>query len=527
MPPRIKTLLLASNPRDTPRIDIEKEFREIDEKIRAAKHRDFVELIPALAVRPNDLLQLFNRHEPNIVHFSGHGCKSGEIILEADNNKSDQIRGEAIKDLFQVMKGNIRVVLLNSCNSEPQAQSIAEVIDCAIGMKGLISDKAAICFAAAFYRAIGFGRSVQNSFDQAILELKLENIPEDGTPQLHTRNGVNPSEVILVKDDNNIDKEIDRVIEAGDALIRDQAFEAATREFESIFTKISPEKFPDKYIRIGNSLGIAYWCMALGRKNAETNLERAIHAYQKTLVIAKLDKYPTDFALLKNNLGNTYNLLSEYQNKALNLEKAMDAYDECFEVYTRDKYPEDFARVLSQKSNAFQSLFAMKSDAINEEYAQRQYYIGFTLLKAAMGHRDPVPAKMAIAAFMEALKVYTPNITPKEYASTSGALGTLYLILSDLEEQNKVANLHKGIQAFQNALLIYDLERSPGEYGITQQNLATTFRMLSEFTDKQDNLKKAIQANQEALRVRWGDPAQAEMLRSKIELDQKELSQRY
>lgn len=138
MPPKIKTLLLASNPRDTPRIDIEKEFREIDEKIRATKHRDSVELIPALAVRPKDLLQLFNQHEPHIVHFSGHGCESGEIILEGDNNQSDQIHGEAIKDLFRVMKGNIRVVLLNSCYSEPQAQSIAEVIDCAIGMKDLI-----------------------------------------------------------------------------------------------------------------------------------------------------------------------------------------------------------------------------------------------------------------------------------------------------------------------------------------------------------------------------------------------------
>jgi len=97
------------------------------------------------------------------------------------------------------MKDNIRVVLLNSCYSEFQAQSIAEVIDCAIGMKGPISDKAAISFAAAFYRAIGFGKSVKNAFDQAIVQLKLENIPEEGTPQLLIRDGVNASEVILVK----------------------------------------------------------------------------------------------------------------------------------------------------------------------------------------------------------------------------------------------------------------------------------------------------------------------------------------
>jgi len=104
MPQKIKALLLASNPKNTCRIDIEKELREIDEKIRASKHRDSVELIPALAVRSKDLLQLLNQHEPHIVHFSGHGCENGEIILVGDNEGSDQIRSEAINDLFRVMR---------------------------------------------------------------------------------------------------------------------------------------------------------------------------------------------------------------------------------------------------------------------------------------------------------------------------------------------------------------------------------------------------------------------------------------
>lgn len=321
------------------------------------------------------------------------------------------------------------------------------------------------------------------------------------------------------------DKEVDHAIKTGDALIRDQAFKEAAKEFNDIFTKLSPDKFPDKYMRIGNGLGIAYWCLALGGKNAEANLETAIHAYQKTLVIATLDEHPTDYAVIKNNLGNAYNMLSEYQHKSSNLEKAIDAYDECFKVYTSDKYPDDYARVLGQKTNAFQSLFAIRDATIDLESAQRQYYIGYTFLKAAMAHRNPQPAKMAITAFLEALKVYSPNTTPKEYASTSGALGTLYMILSDLEEQNQEANLGKSIQAYQSALLVYDLKRDSCEYGIMQQNLGTAFRMLSEFKDKQNNLKNAIQANQEALKVFYVDQAQAEILKSKIERDQKALSQ--
>jgi hypothetical protein len=54
-------------------------------------------------------------------------------------------------------------------------------------------------FAAQFYSAIGFGRSVQEAFDQAIAALMLEGIPEDKVPELFTRAGVDASGVILVK----------------------------------------------------------------------------------------------------------------------------------------------------------------------------------------------------------------------------------------------------------------------------------------------------------------------------------------
>jgi hypothetical protein len=94
---------------------------------------------------------------------------------------------------------NVRVVLFNSCLSSGQAEAVIEHIEVAIGMNDSIGDEAARIFAGQFYSAIGFGRSIQNAFDQAINELMLHGIPEDCTPELHTREGVEPKTIYLVR----------------------------------------------------------------------------------------------------------------------------------------------------------------------------------------------------------------------------------------------------------------------------------------------------------------------------------------
>jgi hypothetical protein len=144
------------------------------------------------------LLQLLNQHKPQIVHFSGHGSKAGEIILVDSHGSPKPVNPAALRALFETLKDNIRLVILNACYSKKQAEAITQVIDCAIGMNDAIGDEAAITFAASFYRAIGFGRSIKQAFDQGIVALLLEGIPEENKPELLTRNGVNPEKIVLV-----------------------------------------------------------------------------------------------------------------------------------------------------------------------------------------------------------------------------------------------------------------------------------------------------------------------------------------
>lgn len=195
--PKIKALFLAANPAVTRRLALDEEIRFIEEMVRKAKYRNTLAFQSAWAVRPDDLLQLLNEHQPHIVHFSGHGIGEG-LQLAGEDGEANLVTTQALKRLFTTLKDNIRLILLNACYSREQAQALVEVIDCVIGMKESIGDEAAAIFAASFYRALGFGRSVQNAFDQGLVALSVTNIPEEAIPKLLVKDGVDPNQIILV-----------------------------------------------------------------------------------------------------------------------------------------------------------------------------------------------------------------------------------------------------------------------------------------------------------------------------------------
>jgi hypothetical protein len=196
----VKVLFLAANPLDSDALQLDLEIREILEKVRASAGRDQLEVISRWAVRPDDLLQHLNEQQPHIVHFSGHGSRSKGIVLEDEHRRATPVRKDALIRLFRTLSDNIRIVVLNTCFSEEQAKAITEVIDCAIGTPREIDDAAAVAFAASFYRAIGFGRSVKEAFEQGLVSLDLSNVPEAHMPRLLVGAGVDASNIILVGD---------------------------------------------------------------------------------------------------------------------------------------------------------------------------------------------------------------------------------------------------------------------------------------------------------------------------------------
>jgi serine/threonine protein kinase len=181
-------LFLAANPKDTTRLRLDQELRDIDEGLQRAKMRDQFSLERRLAVRPRDIQRAMLDLEPEIVHFSGHGSGTQGLIFEDEIGNAKPVDGEALASLFALFANRVSCVVLNGCYSEVQAQSITKHITYVIGMNQTIGDKAAISFAVGFYDALGAGKDIEFAYKLGCAAIRLEGIPEYLTPTLHRNN---------------------------------------------------------------------------------------------------------------------------------------------------------------------------------------------------------------------------------------------------------------------------------------------------------------------------------------------------
>lgn len=196
---KIKILFVAANPAGSVHLNLDEEFRGVTEKINGSQHRDAFEILPpALAARVDDLFFHLNKHQPHIVHFSGHGSSAGELILVGKDGKAKPLSADALAATFESLNDNIRLVVLNACYSKVQAEAMTSAIDCVIGMNAPIGDDAAIRFAETFYQALGFGRSVGNAFKQGTARVLADNSGQAKVPEILVRNGVDANAIVLV-----------------------------------------------------------------------------------------------------------------------------------------------------------------------------------------------------------------------------------------------------------------------------------------------------------------------------------------
>ena len=118
--------------------------------------------------------------------------------MEDESGLGQTVTAKALQQLFHILKDNLRCVVLNACLSLSQAQAIVAEIDCVVGMSAKIGDEAAIRFAGGFYRALGYGRSVQDAFELGRNEIDLAKLEEDAIPQLLVKPGVNAANITFI-----------------------------------------------------------------------------------------------------------------------------------------------------------------------------------------------------------------------------------------------------------------------------------------------------------------------------------------
>jgi hypothetical protein len=180
-------LILAANPKDTSRLRLEEEIREIDEGLRRANKREEFKLEMKLAVRQRDFYRAILDTQPQIVHFCGHGAGEDGIILEDETGTTTFVEADTLASQFKLFaRKELECVVLNACYSEVQGEAISKHINYVIGMNRAIGDKAGIHFAVAFYDALAAGEDVEFAFELG--RSQLVGLKENQTPVLRIKN---------------------------------------------------------------------------------------------------------------------------------------------------------------------------------------------------------------------------------------------------------------------------------------------------------------------------------------------------
>ena len=194
----ITILFLAANPSGTAQLDLNKEYNAIEDEIDTCKFRDRFNLEQRFELKSSNISKQLLKHNPHIVHFSGHGSKEGKIILQDSIGKAHPVDAEAITNLFSILNDNIKCVVLNACYTKIQAMLISRHIECVIGMSKAIGDEAAIKFAQGFYRGLGYGKDLETAFKLGCAQINLQGLKEEDTPKIIWKND-EPKKIVLVE----------------------------------------------------------------------------------------------------------------------------------------------------------------------------------------------------------------------------------------------------------------------------------------------------------------------------------------
>lgn len=184
---RRKILILSANPKGTAELRLAEEVREIKEGLRRSKCRDLYQVETSEAVRVRDIHRAMLDHEPNIVHFSGHGAKEEGLVFEDEMGQVKLVSAEALARLFALFANKLDCVVLNACYSQIQAEAMTQQINYVIGMSQSIGDRAAIEFAVGFYDALGAGKDVEFAYKLGCNTIERMVMAEHLTPKLLTK----------------------------------------------------------------------------------------------------------------------------------------------------------------------------------------------------------------------------------------------------------------------------------------------------------------------------------------------------
>ena len=154
--------------------------------------------------------------------------------------------------------------------------------------------------------------------------------------------------------------------------------------------------------------------------------------------------------------------------------------------------------LLEAKAAYQEALPILEERASRVEVAEAQMNLGL-VLQGLVGF-GLAELKDAVQLYQRALRVFTGEAYPQEYAILQNNIAIAYLSAS-LSPQAEEMRQALAVQSFEEALKWVTLIEHPSEYAMLQNNLANTLQYLPSIHPVDNNLR-ALKAYDEALKVR-------------------------
>jgi tetratricopeptide (TPR) repeat protein len=203
----MKILVMISSPDGFPPLDVEEEWRRLNQALRPLIDQDLVVLERLEHATLSALQQRLRRDQVHIFHYIGHGKyfeqqKDGMLLLEDERQHGRPTSGQHLGAILHDHH-TLRLVVLNACegartSAEDPYTGVAQTlvrqgIPAVLAMQFEIFEQAAITLAQEFYGAIADGYPVDAALSEARKAIFANNNDvEWGTPVLFMRipNGV-------------------------------------------------------------------------------------------------------------------------------------------------------------------------------------------------------------------------------------------------------------------------------------------------------------------------------------------------
>lgn len=195
---RVTILFVAANHPAGESLALDREYRAIEQSIRAARHRRAFRLVPKLAARLSDLREALLDLRPEVVHIACHGSPDAELLLLSEEAGTAPVPPTALASLFGALADNLTLVACNACFTAEQGEAIRRTAGLAISMRARIGDDAAVAFASSLYSTLAFGRSVHDAFEAGRAAVEVIDARQKETPRLFARDGLDARATYLV-----------------------------------------------------------------------------------------------------------------------------------------------------------------------------------------------------------------------------------------------------------------------------------------------------------------------------------------